>query len=398
MRNKKRICVVTGNRAEYGLLRPVMRLLQENNTFDLQTVVTGKHFEREYGETFREIQLDGFRIDARLLVESEDDSPKGVLNSISLGVREFSDVVCRLKPDLVLVLGDRYEIFAIAIAAYVNRIPIAHLHGGETTFGAFDEAFRHSITKMSSFHFVAAEEYRRRVIQLGEDPSNVFLVGGLGVDALRSTKLLDKKEIESRLGIELKSKSLLITYHPATLESETAECQIKELLAALEGNADTTLIFTYPNGDNGSASIIRTIKEFTESHPNAFLFKTLGQELYFSCLATVDGVIGNSSSGLAEAPSFKKATVNIGSRQKGRLQALSVINCEPDKESIRLAIAKMYSEPFKETLKSVINPYGEGGASREIVGKLGELNLNLNIQKSFYDLPSCDESWFQNAQ
>jgi GDP/UDP-N,N'-diacetylbacillosamine 2-epimerase (hydrolysing) len=287
---------------------------------------------------------------------------------------------------VIIVLGDRFEIFAATAAALVAKIPIAHLHGGETTVGAFDEAFRHSITKMSHLHFVATEEYRKRVIQLGEDPKYVFLVGGLGADGIKKISLLSKEELESSLGIKLKSRSLLITFHPVTLEDMTAETQMRELLSALSDLSDTSLIFTMPNADTGGLVLIKMIEQFVESHHNAHSFISLGQQRYFSCIAEVDGVVGNSSSGLTEVPSFKKGTINIGARQLGRLQASSVINCEPEEEEIRSALVKLFSHDFKSSLVMTSNPYGQGGASDSIVNVLRDIKLDKIIQKTFYGL------------
>ena len=283
-------------------------------------------------------------------------------------------------------MGDRYEIFAAAIAALVAKIPIAHLHGGESTSGAYDEAIRHSITKMSHLHFVAAEEYKSRVIQLGEDTKNVFLVGGMGVDAIKEIELLSRKDLESSLGIEFQTRSLLITFNPATLESDSAEMQMRELLTALSNLRETTLIFTMPNADTGGLALMKSIQEFVLGNKDAHSFISLGQQRYLSCISHVDGVVGNSSSGLTEVPSFKKGTINIGSRQLGRLQSLSVINCEPDHVQIRDAIKVLYSEDFQLSLESVINPYGEGGASGKILEVLKNASLDDIILKTFHDL------------
>ena len=287
---------------------------------------------------------------------------------------------------MIVVLGDRFEIFAAVAAALVARIPVAHLHGGETTVGAFDEAFRHSITKMSHLHFVAAEEYRKRVIQLGENPNKVFLVGGLGVDGIKNIPLLNKEELEVSLNIKFQTKSLLITFHPVTLEEQASEIQMKNLLSVLSKYSDTTLIFTMPNADTGGLALIKLIEEFKRSHPNAHSFISLGQQRYLSCIAQVDGVVGNSSSGLTEVPSFKKGTINIGSRQLGRLQAASIINCEPEKRYITDALNRLYSDEYKASLIMTSNPYGEGGASEMIVKVLREIPLVGILKKVFHDL------------
>jgi len=291
-----------------------------------------------------------------------------------------------LKPDLILVLGDRFEIFAAVSAALVARIPVAHLHGGETTEGAFDEALRHSITKMAHLHFVAAQEYRQRVIQLGEQPERVFMVGGLGIDNIKRLKLLNRAELEESIGFKLGHKNLLITFHPVTLENSTTEEQMAELLEVLAGLEDTQLIFTMPNADNDGRTLIKMVQQFVALHPNAHAYTSLGQLRYLSCIAQVDGVIGNSSSGLTEVPTFKKGTINIGDRQRGRLQAASVINCEPTRKSIQAAIKMLYAEDFQETLNQVQNPYGDGGASERVVQTIKHCALEGIAKKSFYDL------------
>ena len=382
----RKICVVTGSRADYGLLRLVMRRIKDDPELILQVVVTGMHLSPTFGLTYKEIEADGFSIDSKVETLSSSDTPVGLANSMGKGLIGCADAFSHLKPDVIVVLGDRFEIFVAAAAALVSKIPVAHLHGGETTWGAFDEAFRHSITKMSHLHFVAAEEYRKRVIQLGENPRYVFLVGGLGVDGIHELLLLSKEELESSLSFKLKSRSLLITFHPVTLEDDTAETQMKELLAALSDLSDTSLIFTMPNADTGGLAIIKMIEQFVESHQNAHSFVSLGQQRYLSCIAQVDGVVGNSSSGLAEVPSFKKGTINIGDRQLGRLQASSVINCLPERQHIRAAIKTLYSEDFASSLSETSNHYGEGGASLKIVNILRDVSLFDVIQKSFYDL------------
>jgi GDP/UDP-N,N'-diacetylbacillosamine 2-epimerase (hydrolysing) len=382
----RKICVVTGSRADYGLLRMVMQRIKDDPKLILQVIATGMHLSPTFGLTFKEIEADGFVIDSKVETLNSSDTPVGIADSMSKGLIGCAEAFSRLQPDVIVVLGDRFEIFAATSAALVAKIPVAHLHGGETTVGAFDEAFRHSITKMSHLHFVAAEEYRKRVIQLGENPKHVFLVGGLGVDNIKERTLLSKDELESSLGIKFKSRSLLITFHPVTLEDETAEAQTKELLSALSDLSNTTLIFTMPNADTGGLVLIKMIEQFVESHHNAHSFISLGQHRYLSCIAQVDGVVGNSSSGLTEVPSFKKGTINIGTRQLGRLQASSVINCEPEEEQIRCALIKLFSPDFKSSLAMTSNPYGEGGASDLVVNALRDVQLDGIVQKTFHGL------------
>lgn len=384
------ICVITGTRAEYGLLRWVMQGVQDDPELTLQVVATGAHLSPEFGLTYREIEHDGFRIARKVEMLTSSDTPVGIAQSMGLGLIGFADALNELKPDVVVVLGDRFEIFAAVAAALVARIPVAHLHGGESTEGAFDEALRHSITKMSHLHFVAAEEYRRRVIQLGESPDRVFLVGGLGVDSIQRLPLLGRAELEAALDFKLRKNNLLVTFHPVTLEKSTAADQMAELLAALAELGDTGLIFTRPNADTDGRVLIRLIDQFVARHAHARAFASLGQLRYLSCLAQVDGVVGNSSSGLAEAPSFKKGTINIGDRQRGRLQAASVINCEPTRTSITAAINKLYSDDFQAGLSQVANPYGEGGASAKVVEILKHHAIDGITKKKFYDLSAVD--------
>lgn len=382
----RRICIVTGTRAEYGLLRGVMEGVRDTQGLQLQVVATGAHLAPEFGLTYREIEADGLTIDAKVEMLLAADTPSAVTKSMGLGLIGMADALQRLKPDVLVLLGDRYEIFAAAAAALIAGIPVAHLHGGETTEGAFDEALRHSITKMSHLHFVAAEPYRQRVLQLGEDPSRVFLVGGLGVDAIRRLSLLDRPALEQALGFPLGPRSLLVTFHPVTLEGSSAQ-QMAELLAALEPLRDTQLVFTMPNADTGSRELAAMVQAFVDAHPNAHTFTSLGQLRYLSCLRHVDGVVGNSSSGLTEAPSFGIGTVNIGDRQRGRLRADSVIDCAPGRDAITAALQRLYSTEFRRQLPTARNPYGDGGASARIVSILRDVALEPLLKKSFHDLP-----------
>ena len=378
--------VVTGSRADYGLLRLVMKGIEAEPSLTLQIIATGMHLSPTFGLTYKEIEGDGFKIDQKVECLSSSDSPVAIAGATGKALSGCAKALDELRPDLVLVLGDRFEIFAACSAALLARIPIAHIHGGEVTAGAYDEAFRHSITKMSSIHFVATEEYEKRVIQLGEDPSTVHLVGGLGVDAIKELKLLSKEEIEQRLSIKFLDKSLLVTFHPATLEAQAPEEQIHELLAALSNRPDVTLIFTMSNADTGGLEIMRQIKDFVKKNDNAYLFESLGQLNYLSCMAIVDGMIGNSSSGILEAPTLKVGAVNIGSRQLGRSQSESVINSPANKVELGKALDKLLSPEFQATLEFCNSPYGEGGASVQILRILRKASFDGILGKSFYDL------------
>jgi GDP/UDP-N,N'-diacetylbacillosamine 2-epimerase (hydrolysing) len=382
----RKICVVTGNRAEYDLLRWIMQGILNDPELVLQIIATGTHLSPEFGLTYQAIEQDGFQIDRMVEMLVSSDTPVGIAKSMGLAMIGFADALSALKPDLIVVLGDRFEIFSAVSAALVARIPVAHLHGGETTEGAFDEALRHSITKMSHLHFVATETYRQRVIQLGEQPERVFLVGGLGVDNMKRLQLLDRTALEASMDFKLRHKNLLITFHPVTLENSTAADQMTELLAALAELEDTQLIFTMPNADTDGRALIKMIKQFVAQHPNACAYSSLGQLRYLSCVAQVDGVVGNSSSGLAEVPSFQKGTINIGDRQRGRLQANSVINCEPTQACIKAALTQLYSAEFQANLKYTVNPYGEGGASEKVLKFLKTARLDDMTKKQFYDL------------
>jgi GDP/UDP-N,N'-diacetylbacillosamine 2-epimerase (hydrolysing) len=391
----RKICVVTGARAEFGLLRWLMQEIQHEPELELQVLATGMHLSPEFGLTYREIEQAGFVINAKVEMLLSADTASAVTKSMGLGLISYADAFDRLAPDLIVVLGDRFEIFAATAAALIAGIPVAHLHGGETTEGAFDEAIRHSITKMSHLHFVAAEEYRRRVIQLGEQPERVFLVGGLGIDAIKRIKLLDREALEESLGFKFGPRNLLITFHPVTLDGQISSGQqMSELLAALGDLDDTHLLFTMPNADTGGRELASMLNQFAATRQNVRVYTSLGQLRYLSCMKYVDAVVGNSSSGLAEAPSMGIATINIGDRQKGRLSASSVINCEPTQQSISEALSTVFDPSFRSTLTSTKNPYGSGGASEKIAKTIKNYNLKNLLKKSFFnlDFPALSDS------
>jgi GDP/UDP-N,N'-diacetylbacillosamine 2-epimerase (hydrolysing) len=385
----RKICVITGTRAEYGLLRLLMQGVRDEAQCELQLIATGMHLSPEFGATYRAIEADGFRIDRKVEMLLSSDSAVGMGKSAGLGVIGFAEAFEQLQPDLIVVLGDRFEILSAVTAALFAHIPVMHLHGGEVTEGAVDESMRHAISKMSHVHCVAAEEYRRRVIQLGEQPESVHCVGGLGVDAIRQIKLLNRTELESALDFRLKSRNLLITFHPETLADGATESQMTELLAVLDEMNDTGLLFTLPNADAGGRELISMLQDFGSKHANARVYPSLGQLRYLSCMALCDGVVGNSSSGLLEAPTLKKGTVNIGDRQRGRLQAASIINCRPVRQEIRAAITQLYTPAFQAGLSDVGNPYGEGGATARVLALIKEIKLEGLIQKRFYDQPAA---------
>lgn len=385
---KRKICVLTGTRAEYGLLRWLMTDIQNDAVLELQVIATGAHLSPEFGLTYRDIEADGFRIDRKVEILLSSDSPVGITKSMSLGLSGYADALSDLRPDLLVLLGDRYETFAAAAAALVAKVPVAHLHGGEITEGAFDDALRHAISKLSHLHFVALDDYRRRVIQLGERPESVFTVGGLGIDGMLRQPLLSREQLEQSLDLKFKRRNLLVTFHPATLESAPPDVQMQELLQALDSLDDTQLIFTMPNADIGGRALMSMVEVFVAARPErAKAFVSLGQQRYLSCLQFVDAVVGNSSSGVLEAPSFRIGTIDIGDRQRGRLKAASIIECAPQREQIVTALQRVYSTEFQASLREVKNPYGDGGASARIVSLLRDCPLDALIMKRFFDQP-----------
>ncbi len=384
---KRKICVVTGTRADYGLLSPLLKEIKSDKELQLQLIATGMHLSPEFGCTFKEIEKE-FKIDIKVEILLSSDTGIGICKSMGLAQISFAEAFIILNPDIIVVLGDRFEIFSAVTSAMVMNIPIAHLSGGELTLGAIDDAFRHSITKMSHLHFVATEEYRKRVIQLGENPENVFNFGEAGLDNIKDINLLSKIDFEKSINSKLDNKNLLITYHPTTLDSIPKIAQdFNEILGALDELDDTFLIFTKSNADSGGRTINIMIDEFVQKNPHkAISFLSLGQQRYLSALNFVDAVLGNTSSGLVEAPSFKIGTINIGTRQKGRVQASSVLNCSADKLEILKSIAKLYSTEFQDSLKYTINPYAQPESSKKTKKVLKNIDLAKIIHKKFRDI------------
>ena len=388
MPRKRKICVVTGTRAEYGLLYWLMKAIKDDELLTLQLVVTGMHLSSEFGLTFEQIEKDGFDIDFKVEMLLSSDTAVATSKSIGLGLIGFADAYETLKPDLIVVLGDRFEIFSAVSAAMCGQIPVAHIHGGETTEGAYDESIRHCITKMSHLHFTSTDIYRNRVIQLGEQPNHVFNVGGPGIDNIKRLKLLSRHALEKSIGFNLGKNNLLVTYHPVTLENESAEQQFSNLLLALDGLQNTHIFFTKANADTGGRIINKMIDKYVNLHQGTSIsFISLGSLRYLSALRYVDGVVGNSSSALLEAPSFNIGSINIGDRQKGRIKAESVIDCLPTVDSITDAINVLYSNDFNKKLKNVENPYGNGGSSEKIL-TIAKTFLSASLlKKEFYDIP-----------
>ena len=386
-KDKRTLCIVTGTRAEYGLLYWLMKEIQADPDLQLQIVATGMHLSPEFGLTYKMIEEDGFEIDAKVEMLLSSDTPVGIAKSVGLGVIGFADAFSRLQPDIIVLLGDRFEAFAAAEAALMARIPVAHIHGGETTEGVIDEAIRHSITKMSHLHFVAAEPYRRRVIQLGEAPDRVFNFGAIGLDNLKRLSLLNRNDLEASIGFTLGKLNFLVTYHPVTLDAKSSRLPMQELLASLEEFPQARIIFTKANADTDGRIINKMIEEWVhEQNGRAMVASSLGQLRYLSAISHVDLVIGNSSSGLLEVPAFKKPTVNLGERQAGRLKASSVLDCPEQKDAITVMIRKALSKDFQRSLSNTISPYGAGDVSVRIKEELKSSNLAGILMKKFHDL------------
>ncbi|PKQ68758.1 UDP-N-acetylglucosamine 2-epimerase (hydrolyzing) [Labilibaculum manganireducens] len=378
----KRICVVTGTRAEYGLLFQLMKMIQADDELQLQIIASGMHLSPEFGLTYQQIEADGFRIDKKVEILLSSDTAVGISKTIGLAHISFAEAIDDLSPDMIVVLGDRTEIFALANVALIAGIPIAHIHGGELTEGAYDDAIRHSITKMSHLHFVSTEEYRKRVIQLGEQPSTVYNVGAPGLDNIRLMNLLSKEEFEVSIERKLLKKNLLITFHPVTLEDSSAEEQFQYLLTTLDKLENTLLIFTKPNSDKNGRVIIRMIDDYVaQNTEKSIAFISLGQLRYLSALQYVDAVVGNSSSGIIEVPSFGIPTINIGDRQKGRVAAQSVIHCGNQSDKIFDAINKSLLKDYTAT----VNPYGDGKASERIFEVI-KGSATISLKKQFYNI------------
>ena len=380
----KKVCVVTGTRAEFGLMRYLIEEIKLSKVLQLQLVATGTHLSKKYGETYREILASGFKIVSKVDSLLDDNSPRGIAKSVGLGTKKFADVFHKLKPDVVIVLGDRFEILSAVVSAMFQGIPIAHIHGGESTEGLIDDQIRNSITKMSHLHFVAAKEYHQKVNQMGEQKKNIFNIGGLGVDVIKRTKILTKSEFSFNFKYKFGKKNYLVTFHPVTLEKGTAKKQAQELVKSLNEQIDANILITFPNADAEGYQIYKIFKNFAYKNKKVFLYKSLGYVGYISALKHFDCMIGNSSSGLLEAPTFKKPTINIGSRQDGRLKAKSVIDCKPNYISIKKSIKYINSKKFQKNLFKVKNPYGNGGASKKIVKILEKVDLSSLNKKKFY--------------
>jgi GDP/UDP-N,N'-diacetylbacillosamine 2-epimerase (hydrolysing) len=381
-----KLCTITGSRAEFFLLKNLITKLKYDKKIKNNLLVTGSHNSVFFGKTIRDIRKSNFKIKAQIDLKIKNDKPSDISNYISQGIKKFSYYFNKIKPDLILILGDRYEIFSAAIAAHILRIPIAHIYGGETTQGAIDEGIRHSITKLSHIHFVSTKKYFTRVKQLGENTKMIFNVGSLGVEALKKNKNISKKILEKKLGIKFRKKNLLITFHSETIHDEKKNLKnLKFFLDSLKNLKDTSLIFTAPGADFYYNSIFREIKKFIKKKPQAYFFKSLGHENYFSLCKYVDLMIGNSSSGIIEMPSFKKWAINIGVRQEGRVKAKSIIDVKFKKTEIEKLILKLLFSKNNSFLKNIKNPYDNGNSSDKIIKILKKIKLSNIYNKKFYD-------------
>ncbi|WP_326984851.1 UDP-N-acetylglucosamine 2-epimerase [Chryseobacterium sp. MYb264] len=382
----KKICFVTATRAEYGLLKPLMKLVENSDLAQLQIIATGAHLSPEFGLTYKNIEDDGFYIDERVEILLSSDTPVGIVKTMGIAMMGMAEVFSKLRPDLLIILGDRYEMLSIASAATIFKVPIAHLHGGEITEGAYDDAIRHAITKMSHIHFTSTEEYKNRVIQMGENPENVFNVGAIGLDNIRDLDLLSAKELEADLDIKFKKYNYQITFHPETLGSLSSEEQFQNLLNVIKNQEDSFFIFTKANADTDGRIINQMIDDFVNEYPDiARAFHSLGTLRFLSVVKVCDAIVGNSSSGILEAPSLYTATINIGERQKGRAQALSIINVDNSEGGISSGFESVKSTFFRERLSEIKNPYDNGGAAKEIFNKIMN-HKTIKTNKPFYNL------------
>lgn len=380
----KKIFIITGSRAEYGLLRNLIIKLKNSKKFNTKLIVTGSHLSKKHGYTIKEIINDKINIDYKIDIKIKKDLEKNITESVSVFLKKLSNILFSQKPDLIVLLGDRYELIAPAFAGLIFNIPIAHIHGGEVTNGAYDDSIRHSISKMSNLHFVSNKIYKKRLLQLGEESKNIFITGGMGVDAIKNLKLYNKLQIQKELGIVFQKKILIVTLHPETKSFYKSKIQIDILLLSLSKLKNTTIIFTCANADTDNLIINKKIKSFVKKNSNSYFYYSLGQKKYYTILKIADVIIGNSSSGILEAPSFKTPTINIGNRQDGRVMAKSVINVGYNSNLLKKAIEKVYSKNFKKILKKSKNPYGNGGATKKIFDIL--LKKKFTFTKKFKDI------------
>ncbi len=382
---KKKICIITSNRSEYGLIKNLIKIIGKSKKFSCHLSVTGTHLSNLHGETIKEIIADRVKVNSKIKILEKGDTEDDIAKTFSNGVLKFSRLFKKIKPELILVLGDKFEILSSVIAATLNRLPIAHIHGGEITEGAIDDAIRHSITKLSHIHFAATKKYRNRIIQMGEDPKNVFYVGSIGIEKIHNLRFKKEKYFKDKYNINLRKDTIMICFHPVTLEPRTEKKYIQSILKSLEFLSNVNLVFTSPNADHGYKNIIKAIKSFVKKNKNAYYIKSFGKEDYLSCLRLCKIVIGNSSSGIIEAPSLKTLTINLGNRQKGRIQSKSVFNCKIEVFQMKKAIKKLLNLQINDK-KLFFNPYFKKNTSKLIIKHFEKLNFKNLIKKSFYDI------------
>lgn len=385
----KKICIVTATRAEYGLLKPLMKALRDSNDFKLQILVTGTHLSPEFGLTYRFLEEDGFVIDEKVEMLLSADTPTSIVKSMGLGMVGYASALSRLTPDALVILGDRYEILTVASSATIFKIPVIHLHGGEITEGAYDDSIRHAITKLSSLHFTSTERSRLRVIQMGESPNNVFNVGAIGIDNIHMLDLWSEAKLEQELGIALKKHNFQVTFHPETMSESTSKKQFQTLLDVIDKQDNSFFVFTKANADTDGRVINQMIDQYVNEYPRkAVAYHSLGTQRFLSIVKICDAIVGNSSSGIIEAPSLNTATINIGERQKGREQALSVINVPMEENALLSAFERVKTNEFKELTRGSTNPYGDGNTTQKILKELVSINLTCLLPKSFYNIPT----------
>ncbi len=383
-KNKKKICFLTSTRADYGLLKDLINKFKKSKNINTKIIACGTHFSSKFGFTYRELYEDNLNIDIKIKIKISDDSSYASSIFFSEFAKKFSRSLKKINPDLLIILGDRFEILAAASVAVINNVPICHLHGGESTEGLIDDSIRHAVTKLSSLHFVSHKKYKKRIIQMGENPSNIYNVGALGLNSIKDQSFASIKQLEKKLNIKTKSKNIIVTYHPVTLQKNTNK-HIDEILKAIKLFKECCFIITAPNMDTEHNQIIYKLKNFAKLRKNIYYFKSLGKQKYFDTLNLCDGVMGNSSSGIIEASSFKKGTINIGERQKGRIQSKSVINCKPIKKDIAKSIKKLISKKFKKSIEKIKNPYFKINTENKILAIIEKKNLENLIKKPFVD-------------
>ena len=382
---KKKICIITSGRADYGLLKNLIKKIKTSKKIDYHLSVTGTHLSSKHGNTFNEILSDKLKINSRIKIFENNDTEFGISKAFSIGVIKFSNLFKKVKPNLILVLGDKFEILSSVIAATFNRIPIAHIYGGEETTGAIDNAIRNSITKMSHIHFTATKKYQKRIIQMGENPKFIFHVGAMGIEDFKNIKFRSKKYFKENYNINFEKKTILVCFHPVTLEPYTEKKYIKNILFALKGLKDTNIVFTSPNADHGYKQIDHEIKKFSKNKKNCFYIKSFGRTNFLSCLKLSDIIIGNSSSGIIEAPSLKTITINIGDRQKGRIKSKSVINCNTSAKSIKKLLDKYLKKRFETKKNFYYNEHFKKDSSKIILKILENIKTQNLIKKPFFE-------------